>query len=69
MKISVLFCGLLVAAVSAGSSAFAATTPGLWNYNLRIQMPGMPAITPEMMAQMQAMGIKLPGMGGAPITT
>lgn len=68
MKISVLFCGLLLAAAPVGSGVFAATAPGLWSNSLQMTMPGMPAMDPAMLAQMQAMGIQIPGMG-APIVT
>ena len=59
-----LFSLALVA--SATASAAVTMKPGLWEITSNNQMAGlqMPALPPEQMAQMKAMGIKLPAMGG-----
>jgi hypothetical protein len=44
---------------------------GLWNISttMDMAMPQMPQMPPEAMAMMKARGMKMPGMGGAPIVT
>lgn len=63
---SVLFASLSLALTTHAADVM---KPGLWeirssNQMDGMKMPAMPAIPPEQMAQMKAMGIKLPAMTG-----
>lgn len=62
-------CGVVFGAAILGSGAAlsAEPRPGLWNMTTTsdlsgIEVPQMPDIPPEALAQMQAMGIELPNM-------
>jgi hypothetical protein len=58
------------AIVLAPATAFAAHgKPGLWTITSTMQMANMPQMPPEAMAMMKSRGMKIPGMGGAPIVT
>ena len=43
--------------------------PGLWTISSTMQMANMPQMPPEAMAMMKERGMKIPGMGGAPIVS
>jgi Protein of unknown function (DUF3617) len=43
--------------------------PGLWNITTSMKMANMPQIPPEALAMMKQRGMKIPGMGGAPIVS
>jgi hypothetical protein len=61
----------LIAAIGlAPVAAWAAHgKPGLWTISSTMQMANMPQMPPEAMAMMKARGMKIPGMGGAPIVS
>ncbi|HET7084492.1 MAG TPA: DUF3617 domain-containing protein [Rhizomicrobium sp.] len=63
--------GLTAAAIGLlPAAAFAAHgKPGLWTISTTMQMANMPQMPPEAMAMMKARGMKVPGMGGAPIVS
>ena len=52
-----------VAALAAHGKA------GLWTISSTMQMANMPQMPPEAMAMMKSRGMKIPGMGGAPMVT
>jgi len=52
-----------VAALAAHGKA------GLWNISSTMETANMPKMPPEAMAMMKSRGMKMPGMGGQPITT
>lgn len=66
-----LVSGLIAGAVMlAPVSAWAAHgRAGLWNISTTMEMANMPQMPPEAMAMMKARGMKMPGMGGAPIVS
>ena len=62
--------------VIAAGASFAANTyamkPGLWEITTQMSgggMPAMPAMSAAERKQMEAMGIKMPGAAGGPMTT
>jgi hypothetical protein len=62
--------------VIAAGASFAANTyamkPGLWEITSQMSgggMPAMPAMSDAERKQMEAMGIKMPGAAGGPMTT
>jgi hypothetical protein len=62
--------------VIAAGASFAANTfamkPGLWEITSQMSgggMPAMPAMSAAERKQMEAMGIKMPGAAGGPMTT
>lgn len=62
------FCMMFVLATAISNTAMAAEPrPGLWDTTVttdmsQMAMPEVPAMPPEVMAQMQAMGIEIPNM-------
>jgi Protein of unknown function (DUF3617) len=61
---------IATAIVLAPAAALAAHgKPGLWNISSTMQMANMPQMPPEAMAMMKSRGMKIPGMGGAPIVS
>lgn len=66
-----LVSGLIASAiVLAPAAAWAAHgRAGLWNISTTMEMANMPQMPPEAMAMMKARGMKMPGMGGAPVVS
>ena len=63
---------VLVAAGASLATAAHAMKPGLWEITSQMSgsdMPAMPAMSAAERKQMEAMGIKLPGAAGGPMTT
>jgi len=64
LTIGVVVAMLLPLAASAGHRK-----PGLWQMTTDVKFTkGGPQIPPDQLAKMQQMGIKIPGMGGGPMT-
>jgi hypothetical protein len=69
MKKIVWLCSVAMAGALMCGDAFAVGKAGLWNAAMTMQLASAPQIPPEALAQMRALGIAIPGMGGAPIRT
>ena len=64
-----LLASLFLLPLAAATAQGETMKPGQWEITSENQMegaamPAMPAISPEQLAKMQAMGIKMPAMGG-----
>jgi hypothetical protein len=53
---------------SSGAALAMHVKPGLWQVSVKIDMPGMPQLSPDQLAKMKALGIHVP-VGGDAITT
>lgn len=69
MSKKLLLCTIMLAsAVLSGAALAEHGKAGLWNISSTMTMAAMPQIPPEAMAQMRAMGMKMP-MGGQTFTS
>lgn len=64
----IVCCTAVTALALLATAQAQMSKPGLWEYTSNMKMEGMPQpqIPPDQLAKMQAMGIKIPGMGGQP---
>jgi hypothetical protein len=65
------YASLVVAAGAIVSGASHAMKPGLWEITSQMSgggMPAMPAVSDAQRKQMEAMGVKMPGAAGGPMS-
>ncbi|WP_178106665.1 DUF3617 domain-containing protein [Pseudomonas mangiferae] len=63
-----LFAGCALVCLSASADTLDRVRPGQWDVTLKMNIDGMPQLTPEQVAQMKQFGLQLP-VGGQTLTS